>query len=420
MKIKQIFAREILNSKGFPTVETTVILENGISETSSCPTGTSVSKYEAVELRDNDPQRFNGFGVLKAVNNVLNVIAPKLIGKDVENQAEIDNTLISLDSSSQKSNLGANSILPVSMAVAKTAAKNLNMPLFAYLRHYTSLSNAQFKIPTPAFNIINGGKHAGNNLDFQEFLLIPASSIPYQDALNMVVTIYHYLKKSLKDKGASTLVGDEGGFGPSLRTNRDALIMLSEAIGETGYRISYDVFLGIDASANNFRQDGAYIIKDKEGNLTSEELITVYEGLNEEYNLFYLEDPLSEDDWDGWEKLNNVISKNTVIIGDDLIATNFNRLQTAISKNAIGGVIIKPNQIGTVIEALAVVEAARQYGLKIIVSHRSGETNDDFIADFAVGVGADYAKLGAPTRGERVAKYNRLLEIENLIRGSSG
>ncbi len=232
----------------------------------------------------------------------------------------------------------------------------------------------------------------------------------------MAISIYMSLKKNLVDKGLSTLVGDEGGFGPSFSTNRDALIMLTEAINEGIYRLNYDVFLGIDASANNFLQDGSYLIKDKENSLSSDDLVAVYEGLNEEYSLYYLEDPLSEDDWDGWGKLNSIISKNTLVVGDDLIATNFNRLRDAINKNAIGGVIIKPNQIGTVIETLAVVEAAKHAGLKIVVSHRSGDTNDDFIADFAIGVGADYVKFGAPTRGERVAKYNRLLEIEQQIK----
>ncbi len=415
MKIKQIYAREILNSKGYPTVEANVVLDSGIQASSSSPTGTSVGKYEAKELRDNDPNRFGGEGVLKAVNNVMSVIGPKLIGIDVQNQHDIDKLMIQLDGTPEKTNLGANSILPVSMAVAKAAAKSLNMPLFSYIRHYTSIQASPFKIPTPAFNILNGGKHAGNNLDFQEFLIIPASSMPYQNSLNMAVSIYQSLKKTLTDKGASTLIGDEGGFGPSLSTNRDALIMLNEAISEGRFRINYDVFLGIDASANNFHQDGSYLIKDKEARMTSEELATVYEGLNEEYNLYYLEDPFSEDDWEGWENLNRLTSKNTLIVGDDLICTNVNRLQTAIGKKAISGIIIKPNQIGTVIETLAVVEAARQAGLKIIVSHRSGETNDDFIADFAVGVGADYVKFGAPARGERVAKYNRLLEIEQQI-----
>lgn len=416
MKIKQIFAREILNSKGFPTVEATVLLENGLHATSSCPTGTSVSKFEANELRDNDPNHFNGYGVLKAVNNIINVISPKLTGMDVENQAEIDKLMIELDGTAGKSNLGANAILPVSMAVAKAAAASLNMQLYAYIRHYTSLQNAPLKMPTPAFNIINGGKHANNNLDFQEFIIMPASSMPFHDSLNMAVFIYHSLKNTLLNKGASTLVGDEGGFGPSFSTNRDALTMLSEAISEgRKYRINYDVFLGIDAAASNFHEDGTYSIKDKDKNMTAEQLATVYEGLNEEFNLFYLEDPFAEDDWEGWENFNNLTAENTIIVGDDLTSTNFARLQTAIEKKAISGIIIKPNQIGTVLETLAVVEAARNAGLKIIVSHRSGETNDDFIADFAVGIGADYAKLGAPARGERVAKYNRLLEIETQI-----
>ena len=419
-KIKQVFAREILNSKGYPTVEVTVVLENGMQATSSCPTGTSVGKYEAKDLRDNDITRFNGAGVLKAVDNIAKVISPKLIGQNAENQAEIDKIMIGLDGTSDKSKLGANSILPVSMAVAKVSAKSLNMPLYAYIRRYTGLGNLPFKIPTPAFNILNSGKHAGNNLDFQEYLIIPASSMPYKDSLTMAVAIYQSLKKTLSDKGVSTLVGDEGGFGPSFSANRDALAMLREAVGESGYKISYDVFLGVDAAANNFsRDEGTYVIKDKEGVLTSDELVAFYEGLDEEYNLYYLEDPFWEDDWEGWEKLVSVTSENTLIVGDDLIATNFARLQTAISKNAINGLIVKPNQIGSVIETLAVVEAARNAGLKIIVSHRSGETNDDFIADFAVGVGADYAKFGAPTRGERVAKYNRLLEIEAQIRASS-
>ncbi len=414
-KITKVVGREILNSKGYPTIEATVFLDNGITASASCPTGTSVSKYEAKEVRDNDLKRFGGYGELKAVENINNKLSPKIIGMDPTLQADIDKVLLNEDGTNDKSNLGVNSILPISMAVMKAGAKSVNLPLYAYIRHFTSLGNAPFKIPSPGFNVINGGKHAGNNLDFQEFLLIPASSMPYKDALNMAVSIYQTLKTALKDKGASTLVGDEGGFGPSFSTNRDALIMLSESIATSNYKINYDVFLGLDVSANNFHQNGTYFIKDKDKNMTTEELVTVYEGLNAEYNLYYLEDPFGEDDWEGWEILNNVNS-NTIIVGDDLIATNFSRLQTAIAKKAIGGVIIKPNQIGTVLETLAVVEAARHAGLKIVVSHRSGETNDDFIADFAVGIGADYTKFGAPTRGERVAKYNRLLEIDEEIR----
>ena len=415
-RIQNIFAREILNSKAIPTVETIVVLDNGITALASCPTGTSVGKYEAKEMRDNDPVRFGGLGVLKAIENITKIIAPKLIGGEVDRQHEIDKILIELDGTSNKSRLGTNSILPVSMGVAKAAAKNMNTPLFAYLRRYTSIQNAPFKIPTPAFNIINGGKHAGNNLDFQEFIIIPATSIPFPETINMAVSVYQSLKKTLQGKSSSTLVGDEGGFGPSLSNNRDALVILNEALGEGKYRLNYDIFFGIDASADNFYQDGKYMIKDKESGMESSDLVTVYEGLNEEFNLLYLEDPLSEDDWDGWEKLNAITSRNTLIVGDDLIATNLMRLQKAIDKKAVSAIILKPNQIGTVMETLAVAEVARNAGLKLVASHRSGETNDDFIADFAVAIGADYVKFGAPARGERVAKYNRLLEIYSQIK----
>lgn len=415
-KISQVYAREILNAKSFPTVEVSIILDNGIIETSSCPTGTSVSSHEAKEIRDDDPKRYAGFGVLKAVDNVMSVIAPKIIGQDPTQQNTIDKIMIELDGTPDKGKLGANAILPVSMAVAKAGARSQNMQLYSYIARL--IGNAHPKIATPAFNVINGGKHAGDNLDFQEFMIIPASSIPYQQALNMAVTIYHNLKKDLQNKGVTTLVGDEGGFGPTFATNRDALIMLSEAVGTSNMRMNYDIFLGIDAASNNFFSDGKYHIKDKGGPLSATELLTVYENINDEFNLLYLEDPFAEDDWNGWTSLNGITAKNTLVVGDDLIATNVDRLQTAISKNAVGGVIIKPNQIGTVIEALAVVQVAKNSGLKIVVSHRSGDTNDDFIADFAVGVGADYTKFGAPARGERVAKYNRLLTIDSYLRNS--
>lgn len=414
-KIKQIVGRQILNSKGIPTVEVTVMLENGIWATSSCPTGTSVSKYEAKELRDSDRSRFVGLGVMSAVNNVNSVIAPKLIGQDPQNQHEIDKIMLDLDGTNDKSKLGVNAILPISMAVAKVAAKELNIPLFQYLRRYLSLDQTQFKIPTTAYNVINGGKHAGNNLDFQEFFVIPASSVPYPKALNMAVTIYQTLKRILHDKNMPTLVGDEGGFAPTLSTNRDALLILSEAINSAGYRQNFEVYLGLDCASNNFFDKNTYKIKDKEEPLSAKDLVEAYTNLNREFSLLYLEDPMSEDDWEGWQMLNSAVTGNTIVVGDDLISTNPVRLQNAIAKKAVGGIIIKPNQIGSVIETLAVVEMARHAGLKIIVSHRSGDTNDDFISDFAVGVGADYVKFGAPSRGERVAKYNRLLEINSII-----
>lgn len=417
-KISQIYAREIINSKADPTVEVTVLLDNGLFATSSCPTGTSLSSHEAKEIRDNDPARFLGRGNLTAVSNILNIISPKLKGLDVERQRDIDKILLELDSTPDKSKLGVNSILPVSTAIAKTAAKSMNMPLFVYIKQYSSNQNAPYKIPTPVFNIINGGLHAGGNLDFQEFLIIPATSIEYPNTLNMAVSVYQSLKKTLKEKGTPTLVGDEGGFGPNLSSNRDALSLLGEAISNSNYKLNYDIFLGLDASANSFYKDGNYRIKDKDASLSAEDLVTIYQGINDEFNLLYLEDPLSEDDWSGWENLNKMTAKNTIIVGDDLTATNPQRLQTAISKHSIGGIIIKPNQIGTLTEALAVVEMARAAGLKIIASHRSGETNDDFIADFSVGIGADYVKFGAPVRGERVAKYNRLSEIYLQIKSS--
>lgn len=415
MTIKNIYSRQILNSKGFPTLETTVILDSGVWGLSSVPTGTSVSKYEAKDIRDNDPKLFSGNSVGKAVDNVINIIAPKLIGMDPTHLQEVDSAMITLDGTPDKSKLGANAILSVSQAVAKAAASSLNMPLYAYLRYFTGIQGAPYKIPTPAFNILNGGKHAGNNLDFQEFLIIPATSFSFPETLNMSTNVYHHLKEKLKEKGASTLVGDEGGFGPSFATNRDALIMLNEAISASEYKLNYELFLGIDASANNFKQDGGYKIKDKSASLSSKDLVALYESINSEYSLLYLEDPFGEDDWEGWEQLNSLTSKHTLIVGDDLIATNIKRLEMAISKKAIGGVIIKPNQIGTILESLAVVEASRHAGLKIIASHRSGDTNDDFIADFAVAIGADYTKFGAPARGERVSKYNRLLEIHSQI-----
>lgn len=414
-KIKHIFAREILNSKGIPTVEVAVGLENGIWEVSSCPTGTSVSKYEAKEVRDSDRSRYAGLGVLTAVNNVNNIIAPKLIGLEPQNQNQIDKLMIELDGTQDKQKLGVNAILPISMAVAKVAAKDLNTPLFKYLRHFLSLDSTKFKIPSTAYNIINGGKHAGNNLDFQEFFVIPASSIEYPQALNMAVNIYQTLKRILHDKGLPTLVGDEGGFGPTFTTNRDAFITLGDAISAFGYRQNYEVYLGVDAASNNFFSNGSYKIKDKEEPLSSKDLVEVYRTINQEFNLLYLEDPMNEDDWDGWQMINSAVSGNTMVIGDDLISTNPIRLQDAITKKAVGGIIVKPNQIGSVIETLAVVEIAQKSGLKIVVSHRSGDTNDDFIADFAVGVGADYVKFGAPSRGERTAKYNRLLEINSML-----
>jgi enolase len=415
-KIKQISAREILNSKGNPTIEVTVILSDGATGIASCPTGTSVGTYEAVDLKDNDQTRFQGQGVLNAILNIQKLIAPNLIGMDASKQQEIDKKMIDLDGTQNKARLGANATLAVSMAVAKASAKSSVLPLFLYLREFIKKENLPLKIPTPLFNVINGGKHAEDNFDFQEFLIIPATSKSFEESLKMVSDIYNSLRKNIETNNLSTLVGDEGGFSPKLASNQDALLLLKRSVESVNLRLGFDVFFGMDAASNNFYSENSYHIRDKNNALSAKDLIGFYKLLNEQYHFLYLEDGLAEDDWDNWTALCSELSGQTLIVGDDLTTTNPYRLQTALQKKAITGIIIKPNQIGTVIEALAVVEMAREAGLKITVSHRSGETNDDFIADFAVAVSADYVKFGAPARGERVAKYNRLLQINSQLK----
>ncbi len=417
-KIKEIKAYEILDSRGNPTVEAEVILADGVVGTASCPSGASVGSYEAVELRDHDMARYRGFGVLKAVENIEKIIAPKLIGMEANKQQEIDKIMIELDGTQNKGRLGANATLPVSMAIAKAGAKSSVLPLYLYLRQFTKRDGTEvtLKIPTPLFNLINGGKHADNSLNFQEFLVIPASSKTYAESIQMGLSIKNSLGDILRTNNLSTLIGDEGGFGPKLPTNFDALSILKQAIDKNPFRFGFDVFIGLDVSANNFYHEHQYKIRDKAMELSARDLIAYYKELDKTFHFLYLEDPLSEDDWEGWSKIFTELSQNAIIVGDDLTTTNPFRLQMAIDKKAISGILIKPNQIGTVIEAIAVVEVARAMGLKITVSHRSGETNDDFIADFAVAVLADYVKFGAPVRGERVAKYNRLFQIERQIR----
>jgi len=422
-KIKQIVSHEILNSKGNPTIETSVYLNEGTVGTASCPIGTSVGSYEAYFLTDKDT-RFEGLGVLKAIENISSLIAPHLIGMDAEKQQEIDRIMIDIDGTQNKSRLGANAILSVSMAVAKAAAKASVLPLFLYLREFIkkdanndSLNNANgLKIPIPLFNLINGGVHAGKTLDFQEFLVIPASSKSYTESLEIGVDIYRSLKKLLNSMDLSILVGDEGGFSPKLKNNQDVFPILTEAIERINARLDLDVFFGLDCAASSFFKDRRYLIKDIPQSLSSMELMSYYETLNKKQHFLYIEDPFAQDDWESFSQLTARMSETTIIAGDNLTATNPYRLSMALNKKAITGIVIKPNQTGTVIEAMAVVEVARQAGLKIVVSSSNGETNDDFIADFSVAVSADYVKFGAPARGERVAKYNRLLQIENQIK----
>lgn len=415
-KIKNIFAHEIINSKGNPAIETTVLLNDGTSASASCPSGTSIGSYEAVELLDRDEKRYQGMGVLKAISNIQEQIAPHLVGLDVDKQQQIDKTMIDLDGTQNKSRLGANATLSISMAVAKAAAQSSVLPLFLYLRQFIRKENLTLKIPSPAFNVINGGLHANSVLDFQEFLLISASSKPFPEALQMASEIYRVLKNIIKTNNYSTLIGDEGGFSPSVTTNQEALNLLKQAVESSSYKLGLDAFIGLDAASSSFFSNGKYNIKDKQSPLSSSDLIQFYISLLKEYPLLYFEDPLAEDEWEGWANLSTQISNQVLVVGDDLTATNPYRLQMALDKKAMSGIVIKPNQIGTVIEALAVVEVAREAGVKIVVSHRSGETNDDFIADFSVAVSADYVKFGAPVRGERTAKYNRLLQIDRQIK----
>ena len=386
-------------------------LDDGSQAVASIQSGTSIGKYEAVELRDQDSKRYQGLGVLKAVANVNEKIAPKMVGMKAENQLKIDQTLILLDGTKNKAQLGANAILSVSQAVCEASAASKKIPQFLYLAQLYGLKEKELKVPTPILNLINGGKHGAGNLDFQEFHLIPSSQKVYHEQLRLGTEIYHQVEKVLIRHGAIHSVGDEGGFAPNLFTNSDALEVLMEAIKESAYEFQKDVFIGLDVAASFFYKDGRYKIRDRTLPMTTENLVEFYRELVVQYPLAILEDPFAEDDWDGWIKLSQSLA-NTILVGDDLLATNKTRIQKAIKKKACQAILVKPNQIGTIAETIEVIKIARAANWKVVVSHRSGETNDDFIADFAVGVGADYAKFGAPARGERLAKYNRLLKIE--------
>jgi len=418
MKIKDIYAREILDSRGDPTIETTVVLENKTAATSSVPSGVSRGKYEALELRDGDPNRYHGKGVLRAITNINTLIKPKILGMEAKNQLEIDKTLINLDGSENKSKLGANAILSVSQAACKAAALEKNISLFVYISHLYGLEPQKMKIPIPIFNLIEGGKHGAGDLDFQEFHVIPSGQKTYAENLRAGQEIYQAVKKTLIRRGEIHSVGDEGGFAPNLSANLDALEVLASAIQETSYVLKRDVFLGLDVAAGCFYQNEEYKAKDKTIPCNSEGLINFYQKLLTQYPLLNLEDPFWENDWESWQKITESFPQ-VLIVGDDLLATNKKRAQQAIEKRACSAILVKPNQIGTITEAIEVIKTARQANWKIIVSHRGGETNDDFIADFAVGVRADYVKFGAPARGERIAKYNRLLKIEEAGRWQS-
>jgi len=416
-KVKQIWAREILDSRAKPTIETACMLDSGYVAVASVPGGTSTGSHESLELRDGDNSRYKGLGVLKAVENVNNILGPALIGMDPSKQEEIDNKLISLDGTEKKTKYGANAILSISVAIIKAGAMSNSASLHGWINKISKNIGleANEKIPTPLFNMINGGKHGAGNLDFQEFLVIPATNKAYHDGLQMSVEIYYAVGDNLIRKGAIHSVGHEGGYAPNLFTNADALELLVESIKETPYSIGRDVFLGLDVAADSFYKDGEYTIRDKSAPMDDNAFLEYYKFLNSQYHLAVLEDPFYEDGWGSWKKISDTFENQVLIVGDDLLATNPKRVEKAASEKACNAILVKPNQIGTVSETIKVIKMARDLKWKVIVSHRSGETNDSFIADFAVGTGADYVKFGAPARGERVAKYNRLLSLEREL-----
>lgn len=403
-RIKNISAREILDSRSNPTVEACVILESGAVGTASVPSGASTGIHEAHELRDGDRSRYGGKGVLGAVKNINDIIRPALLGAMANDQEAIDRKMIALDQSVNKSNLGANSILAVSLAVARAAAKELGLELYQYLG-----KKEKGKAPTPMFNLLNGGAHATNNVDIQEFMVVP-HGLTLEKAIQAGSEIYHNLGRLLKDKGLSTGVGDEGGFAPDLESDEEAIKLLCQAITDAGYSLD-KVGIALDVASSEWFVDGKYRMPKRGETVTADILIDRYKVLCEKYPIISIEDGVSEDDYDGWVKLTEALGDKIMLVGDDFFVTNERRLREGIRLSAANAILIKPNQIGSLSETLKVISVAQESGYRVIVSHRSGETNDSAISDIAVAVGAEFIKAGAPCRGERVAKYNRLSEI---------
>ena len=409
--IQGIFAREILDSRGIPTIECTLWMDTGGIIATSIPTGTSIGKYEAHELRDKDPNRMLGKGVLTAVNYINTYIAPQVIGKDPTQQEEIDQLLINLDGTPNKSRLGANSILAVSQAVMKAGALTESLPLYYYIMEKYKLTS-QLAMPTAVYSMINGGEHGANNLDIQEFQVIPASHMSFTESLNMAVTLFQKLEEVLIIKGAIHSVGLLGGFTPNLYSNSDVFEIMVETIKATPYTFTQDLFFGVDVAAEQLFANGRYTLKDRSQPYSGPELLEYYKKIRDMYNVFYLEDPFQEDDLEMWKAVTAELGETTKIVGDSFLATNKTKLEPAIKGKLCNTLLVKPNQVGTISETVEVIRMAKDAGWQVVFSHRSGETNDDFIADFAVGAGADYAKFGPPNRGERTAKYNRLMQID--------
>jgi len=408
--IEHIKAREILDSRGNPTLEVEVELFDGTTGRAAVPSGASTGKYEAVELRDGDISRFNGRGVLQAAANVNKYIAATIIGMPATDQAAVDHKLIELDGTANKSHLGANAILGVSLAVAHAAANLLGMPLYRYLNEVDT-----FTLPVPMMNILNGGKHAANSTDFQEFMVVPAGASSFRHALQMGTEVYHCLKEILKDKGMDTNVGDEGGFAPLLSSNKLAIEAVLAAIEKAGYKPGEDCFIALDPAASEFYQDGQYILNREGASLSSREMVDYYVKWALSYPIISIEDGMAEDDWDGWQLLTKKLGSKVQLVGDDLYVTTVDRLSKGISLKASNSILIKPNQVGTLTETIAAIKMAQQAGWTAVVSHRSGETEDTTIADLAIGLNTGQIKAGAPCRSERTAKYNRLLRIEDEL-----
>ncbi|HEY2954255.1 MAG TPA: phosphopyruvate hydratase [Candidatus Eisenbacteria bacterium] len=414
MTITALKAREILDSRGNPTLEVDCMLENGARGRAAVPSGASTGEHEAVELRDGDPSRYGGKGVRRAVASVHDTIAPRLLGKDAFQQARIDETLIALDGTPNKGRLGANAVLGVSLACAHACARALGLPLYRHIGGVDART-----LPVPLMNVLNGGRHADNNVDLQEFMIVPLAAPTFGEALRWAAEVFHTLAAVLKKRGLSTAVGDEGGFAPSLGSNEEALQLLVEAIGKAGYRAGEQVALALDPAASEFFRDGAYVLAGEGGRrLTSAQMVEYYVGLCDRYPIVSIEDGLAEDDWDGWALLTKELGGRVQLVGDDLFVTSVERLRRGIRSAVANSILIKVNQIGTLTESLAAIETASQAGYTSVISHRSGETEDVTIADLAVATGAGQIKTGSLSRTDRVAKYNQLVRIEEEL-GSS-
>ncbi|MBM7567028.1 phosphopyruvate hydratase [Paenibacillus sacheonensis] len=408
--ITDVYAREVLDSRGNPTVEVEVMLESGGKGRAIVPSGASTGAYEAVELRDGDKSRYLGKGVLKAVENVNSIIAPEIIGLDALDQVLIDRKMIQLDGTHNKGNLGANAILAVSMACARAAADALDVPLYTYLGGFNAKT-----LPVPMMNIVNGGEHADNNIDVQEFMVLPVGAESFKEALRIGAEIFHNLKSVLKDKGLNTAVGDEGGFAPNLGSNEEAITTIISAIERAGYKPGVDVFLGMDVASTEFYKDGKYHLEGEGRSFTSAEFVDLLASWADKYPIITIEDGCSEDDWEGWKLLTDKLGGKVQLVGDDLFVTNTERLSDGIEKGVGNSILVKVNQIGSLTETFDAIEMAKRAGYTAVISHRSGESEDSTIADIAVATNAGQIKTGAPSRTDRVAKYNQLLRIEDQL-----